>query len=121
MVWVSNQSGTCLNVSISSAHTSGGNPGFFPVEHELENWAVNHWHRAAAPSETAVVHLRNTTATITDVKGNDLLVIFGNTWLKVPDVLVSYEFKLFGKGTSSKYAALLPTGDKRMAVLFTAH
>ncbi|KAG9222179.1 hypothetical protein CCMSSC00406_0009008 [Pleurotus cornucopiae] len=94
MVWVSNQSGTCLNVSISSAHTSGGNPGFFLVEHELENWAVNHWHRAAAPSETAVVHLRNTTATITGVKGNDLLVIYGNTWLKVPDVLVSYEFKV---------------------------
>ncbi|KAF4573523.1 hypothetical protein EYR36_008041 [Pleurotus pulmonarius] len=88
MVWVSNQSGTCLNVSISSAHTSGGNPGFFPVEHELENWSVNHWNRAAAPVETAVVQLRNTSVTITGVKGNDLLLIYSNAYLKVPDVEV---------------------------------
>lgn len=87
MVWISNQSGTCLNVSISSVHTSGGATGFYPVEHELETWAVNHWNRAAEATETAVVRLRNTSVTINDLKGNELLLVYSNSYIRVPDTV----------------------------------
>ncbi|KAF4604576.1 hypothetical protein EYR40_003350 [Pleurotus pulmonarius] len=87
MVWVSNQSGTCLNVSITAR--SGGEAGVFPVEHALEVWGVNHWQRAANAAETAVIRLRGTSVTVNDVKGTDLLLVYGNAVIQVPYTNVS--------------------------------
>ncbi|KAJ8701766.1 hypothetical protein PTI98_000519 [Pleurotus ostreatus] len=83
MVWVSNQASTCLNVSITAR--SGGAAGFYPVEHAPEVWAVNHWSRAANASETAVIRLRNTSVTVNNVKGTDLLLVYDNAVIQVPD------------------------------------
>ncbi|KAF4604577.1 hypothetical protein EYR40_003351 [Pleurotus pulmonarius] len=83
MVWVSNQSGTCLNVSITNR--SEGSAAVFPVEHALEVWGVNHWQRTANASETAVIRLRGTSVTVNNVKGTDLLLVYNNAVIQVPD------------------------------------
>ncbi len=87
MVWVSNQSGTCLNVSISSA--AGEATKFYPVEHELEVGGVNHSTRAASATLTAEVRLRNTSVTVNGLKGNDLLLVYSDAYIRVPDTVVS--------------------------------
>lgn len=89
MVWVSNQAGTCLNVSVSSAHTRGGATGFYAIEHELEAWHKNHWNRVANATETVVVRFKNKTLTVNDVKGNDLLLVYSDTFIRVPTAEVS--------------------------------
>ncbi len=86
MVWVSNQSGTCLNVSITNR--SEGSAAVFPVEHALEVWGVNHWQRTANASETAVIRLRGTSVTVDNVKGTDLLLVYNNAVIQVPDTKV---------------------------------
>lgn len=90
MVWVSNQAGTCLNVSITAAHSPSGLTGFYPVEPvSVETWAVNHWSRKADATETAVIRFKNTSVTVNDVKGNDLLLIHRDAYIKVPNAEVS--------------------------------
>ncbi|KAG9222132.1 hypothetical protein CCMSSC00406_0009583 [Pleurotus cornucopiae] len=83
MVWVSNQSGTCLNVSITAR--SGGSAAVFPVEHALEAWGINHWQRAANASETAVIRLGGTSVTVNDVKGTDFILVYKDGIITIPD------------------------------------
>ncbi|KAF4573535.1 mannosyl-oligosaccharide alpha-1,2-mannosidase [Pleurotus pulmonarius] len=62
---------------------------FYPVEHELESWRVNNWPRAANATLTAQVRLRNTSFTIDDLKGNDLLLVYSNAYIRVPDTVTA--------------------------------
>lgn len=87
MVWVSNQSGADINVSITYA---GAPASVFPVAAVgLESFATNHWGRDAASSETAYVHVGGTTVTVPDVHGNDFLIIYRDSFIKTPTTAVS--------------------------------
>ncbi|KAJ8701800.1 hypothetical protein PTI98_000553 [Pleurotus ostreatus] len=62
----------------------GGATGFYAIEHELEAWHKNHWNQVANATETVVVRFKNKTLTVNDVKGNDLLLVYSDTFIRVP-------------------------------------
>ncbi len=89
MVWIGNDAPETISVSISSVHTHGGVTGFFPVEPGLGSYATNHWQRNTTGTEKAVIRLGHTSVTVPDVLGNDFLLIYSDTYLKVPIEVVS--------------------------------
>ncbi|KDQ31485.1 hypothetical protein PLEOSDRAFT_173247 [Pleurotus ostreatus PC15] len=84
MVWIGNEAGETISVSITSIHTPGGATGFFPVEPGYASYSTSHWQRNATGAETAVIRLGQKIVTVPDVLGNDFLLIFSDTYLKIP-------------------------------------
>ncbi|KAF9486978.1 hypothetical protein BDN71DRAFT_1437189 [Pleurotus eryngii] len=84
MVWIGNEAHETISVSITSVHTHGGATGFFPVEPGYGSYSTSHWQRNATGTETAVIRMGQKIITVPDVPDNDFLLIFSDTYLKVP-------------------------------------
>ncbi|KAF4573540.1 hypothetical protein AB1N83_008313 [Pleurotus pulmonarius] len=82
MVWVSNQAGTSISVSITSG---GAAASTFQIPASgLESSAVNLWTRGATAAETATIEIGGDTVTVKGVNGNDFLLIYSDTYIKFP-------------------------------------
>ncbi|KAF4604596.1 hypothetical protein EYR40_003370 [Pleurotus pulmonarius] len=82
MVWVSNQAGTSISVSITS---NGAAASTFQIPAAgLESSAINLWTRGATASETATIKVGGETVTVKGVSGGDFLLIYSDTYIKFP-------------------------------------
>lgn len=84
MVWIGNEARETISVSITSVHTHGGATGFFAVDPGYASYSTSHWQRNATGAETAVIRLGQKIVTVPDVLGNDFLLIYRDTYVKVP-------------------------------------
>lgn len=92
MTWVSNRSGKTAKVAITSNNTSGGYTTPYEIYTEsqdaLETWGNNHWRRDGV--ETASVTFENSTSKFeTEVNSQDLLIIYSNAYIVIPNAKVS--------------------------------